>query len=132
VHRVNTSEYTIVTVDDNEAHNYALRKILEHRGFKVLQAFTGTETLELALKRPNLVLLDVNLPDVNGYEVCRRLKAAEETKHIPVVFISATHQTTTAVNEAKDAGADNFLFYPVETDHLMMVVSGVLQKPTRI
>jgi CheY-like chemotaxis protein len=128
---VNASDYTIVTVDDNEAHNYALRKILEHRGFKVLQAFTGSETLELAQKRPNLVLLDVNLPDVNGYEVCRRLKAGEATKHIPVVFISATHQTTTAVNEAKDAGADNFLFYPVETDHLMMVVSGVLQKPTR-
>jgi len=94
----------------------------------VLSAFTGRDTLKLAQASPDLVLLDVNLPDVNGYEVCRRLKANEQTRHIPVVFISATHQTTMAVNEAKEAGAENFLFYPVETDHLMMVVLGVLRK----
>ncbi len=119
---------TIITVDDNEAHNYALRRTLESRGFKVMSAFTGSETLQLAQNEIDLVLLDVNLPDVNGYEVCRRLKSGEKTKHIPVVFISATHQTTVAVNEAREAGADNFLFYPVETDHLIMVVNGVLQK----
>lgn len=94
----------------------------------MLSAFTGTDTLQLAQGSPDLVLLDVNLPDVNGYEVCRRLKANEQTRHIPVVFISATHQTTMAVNEAKEAGAETFLFYPVETDHLMMVVHGVLRK----
>jgi CheY-like chemotaxis protein len=117
-----------LAVDDNEAHNYALRKMLEHKGFEVLAAFSGTQTLELAKQQPDIVLLDVNLPDVNGFEVCRRLKQNMETKAIPVVFLSATHQTTSAVNEAKEAGADNFLFYPVEPDHLVMVVRGVLEK----
>jgi PleD family two-component response regulator len=120
----------ILAVDDNEAHNYALRKMLEHRGFQVMPAFTGTQTIELAQQQPDIVLLDVNLPDVNGFEVCRRLKKGEKTKDIPVVFISATHQTTTAVNEAKEAGADNFLFYPVEPDHLVMVVRGVVERRT--
>jgi DNA-binding response OmpR family regulator len=115
-------------VDDNEAHNYALRRMLEHKGFEVLAAFSGTQTIQLAEQKPDMVLLDVNLPDVNGFEVCRRLKQSESTKEIPVVFLSATHQTTSAVNEAKEAGADNFLFYPVEPDHLVMVVRGVLER----
>jgi DNA-binding response OmpR family regulator len=125
---VTNRAYRILAVDDNEAHNYALRKMLEHKGFEVLAAFSGSQTIELAEQKPDIVLLDVNLPDVNGFEVCRRLKQGKNTKAIPVVFLSATHQTTSAVNEAKEAGADNFLFYPVEPDHLVMVVRGVLEK----
>lgn len=125
---VTTRPYKVLAVDDNEAHNYALRRMLEHKGFEVMAAFSGSQTLELAEQSPDIVLLDVNLPDVNGFEVCRRLKQGENTKTIPVVFLSATHQTTTAVNDAKEAGADNFLFYPVEPDHLVMVVRGVLER----
>jgi DNA-binding response OmpR family regulator len=125
---VTNRAYRILAVDDNEAHNYALRKMLEHKGFEVLAAFSGSQTIELAEQKPDIVLLDVNLPDVNGFEVCRRLKQGKNTKAIPVVFLSATHQTTSAVNEAKEAGADNFLFYPVEPDHLVMVVRGVLER----
>jgi CheY-like chemotaxis protein len=125
---VTTRPYKILAVDDNEAHNYALRKMLEHKGFEVLAAFSGSQTIALAEQKPDIVLLDVNLPDVNGFEVCRRLKQANHTKEIPVVFLSATNQTAAAVNEAKEAGADNFLFYPVEPDHLLMVVRGVLER----
>lgn len=120
--------FTILAVDDYEAHNYALSRILESAGSKVLRAFNGTEAMNLAKEKPSLILLDVNLPDLNGFEVCRRLKANPDTAEIPVVFLSATYQDANAKLMAESVGAKAFLFYPVDRDHLLAVIQGQLAK----
>src|SRR3954469_4517176 len=87
---------TVLAVDDCEEHNYAISRVLEHAGAVVLRAYTGNEALNLASHHPDAVLLDVNLPDVNGFEVCRRLKGNPATADIPIIFLTATFQSTNA------------------------------------
>jgi PleD family two-component response regulator len=79
--------FTVLAVDDNEAHNYALSRILGRSGSTVLRAFTGRQALDLAKQQPGLILLDIVLPDLDGFEVCRLLKSDPATSGIPVVFL---------------------------------------------
>src|SRR6478609_4977438 len=103
--------FTVLTVDDNEVHAYALGRILETRAYRVLAANCGSDALLLAKQeRPTLILLDVNLPDMNGYQVCRKLKSFPETKQIPVVMYSS--QNLVGNTEAELSGATGFLTYP--------------------
>lgn len=82
---------TILNVDDNEAGLYAKSRILKVAGFEVIEARTGHEALELvAQAQPSLVLLDVNLPDISGIEVCCRIKSDPETAAVLVLQVSAT------------------------------------------
>jgi CheY-like chemotaxis protein len=115
---------TILAVDDNEAHNYALSRILESSGSKVLRAYNGEQALAFASEQPNLILLDIDLPDLNGFDVCRRLKSDPETVGIPVVFVTATCRDSEARATAESVGGRTVLFYPVETDHLLAVIEG--------
>ncbi len=118
----------LLVVDDNEAHNYALSKSLTASGATVLSAHSGTETLELALQHPDVVLLDVNLPDLNGFEVCRRLKQNPATKDIAVIFISATYQDPNSKALAQSVGAETYLFHPVDKEQLLAIIQGQLQR----
>ena len=82
---------TILNVDDNEPGLYAKSRILRHAGFEVLEASDGETALRLAATAsPQLVLLDVRLPDISGLEVCRRIKSDPATRRLPVLHISAT------------------------------------------
>ena len=83
-----------VLVVDDEAHVMELIKLaLGTEGFEVIAACTGKEALEMAVtEKPDIVLLDINLPDINGIEVCKQLKAGEDTRRIPVLFLSALSQ----------------------------------------
>ncbi len=119
---------TILVVDDYAPHAYALTRSLGARGFQVITAATGTEALERAAQMPDLVLLDVGLPDVNGFEVCRRIKANPKTAGIPVVFISATHQNQESVIEGDRCGASAFLFHPITPEELLPVIQGSVLK----
>jgi CheY-like chemotaxis protein len=119
---------TIVEVDDYEPHNYVLSRMLEHAGCKVLRAFTGCEALELALKKPDAILLDINLPDIDGFEVCRRLSEDPLTRKIPVVFHTATYQHSSAKERAERVGAKAILFFPVEGNQLIAVLQGCIAK----
>src|SRR3569833_2962013 len=83
---------TILSVDDNDAHRYFIVHTLEQAGFKVIQGRTATEALEKAAEHPDLVLLDVHLPDGNGFDVCRKLKANPATSAIPIVMFSSISQ----------------------------------------
>jgi|1185.fasta_scaffold344818_1 CheY-like chemotaxis protein len=79
-----TGEFTFVVVDDNEVHAYALGRILESRAYRVLVADCGSEALLVAKQeKPNLILLDVNLPDTDGYHVCRELKSSPDSRKQP-------------------------------------------------
>jgi CheY-like chemotaxis protein len=116
----------VLAVDDNVTHSYALRKILEHSGFEVLIAHSGAESLALARNEcPDVVLLDINLPDMTGYDVCSRLKTEKSTSQIPVVFHSATEATGPARNQAESVGASAFLTYPIDPYQLTLVLQGV-------
>jgi two-component system, sensor histidine kinase len=115
----------ILTVDDNEAHLYALSRILENAGHEVYSASTGSATLEIAARElPHVVLLDINLPDLSGFEVCQRLKADKRTRNVAVIFHTATHATSAARSQAETVGAISFLTYPISSDHLLSVIEG--------
>jgi CheY-like chemotaxis protein len=115
----------VLAVDDNETHSYALRKILEHAGFEVLLAHNGSDTLSLARDhKPDVVLLDINLPDMTGYDVCSTLKKDQGTCQIPIVFHSATEATGPARSQAESVGASGFLTYPIDPYQLSLVLQG--------
>ena len=97
---------TILLVDDRESNRYAVRRILQKAGYNVLEADTGEEALRLAEGRPDIVILDINLPDVSGLEVCRQLKAAPATAAVPVLHLSASMVGSEARSEGLEGGAD--------------------------
>ena len=122
----------VLAVDDNEMHCYALRKVLEHSGFEVCVAHNGSDALAIARQqKPDVVLLDINLPDVTGYEVCTRLKQDEATSNIAVVFHSATASTGPAKSYASSIGGSGFLTYPIEPEQLTLVIRGAAARVSR-
>ena len=123
----------VLLVDDNQTHLYSLGKHMTESGFEVLHAETGSAALELAMaKRPNAILLDINLPDATGFDICQKLKADARTRSIPIVFHSATHDTAAAHSQAKDLGAASFLSYPIDVNHLVTVIRGVIASAQRV
>lgn len=118
--------FTILAVDDNPAHNYALCRTLQRAGFQVIAAFSGNEALAHAKEEPDAIVLDVHLPDVDGYEVCRQLKSEAETAAIPVVFLTATCRDEEALAMGRAAGATAFLFAPVDPFTLTSVLEAML------
>lgn len=118
----------LLNVDDHEVARYARGRILSSAGFQVFDASNAAETLELAEKhRPDLVLLDVNLPDLNGVEVCRLLKQARPTASVMVLQISASALSAAHAKESLDAGADGYLMEPVDPDVLVATVKALLR-----
>ena len=118
---------TILNVDDTEAQRYATSRILRHAGFDVVEADTGQKALERVLERPDLVILDVNLPDMSGYEVCRQIRSDEFSARVPVLHLSATLVSTQAKVAGLEGGADAYLIQPVEPAELLATVRALLR-----
>jgi len=119
---------TILHVEDNEANRYIVTRMLQNAGYKVTEATTGTEGLELATAlQPDLIILDVQLPDINGFEVCKRLKANPETAFIPVLHLSATLTKSQDRAQGLDGGADGYLAQPIEAIELIATVRALLR-----
>lgn len=118
----------ILNVDDDEASRYATSRVLKRAGFDVLEATTGEEALEIVRREhPPLVLLDVNLPGIDGIEVCRRIKQDPDTSSTLVLQMSATNTAVQDRVGALVAGADTFLIEPVEQEELEAVVRALLR-----
>ena len=118
----------ILVVDDNPPLRYALGRTLRQHGFDVIDAATGEEALRLgAAEQPDLVLLDVNLPDIHGFDVARRLKQGERTKAIPILQISASFVQMEHRMEGLAAGADAYLVEPVEPGELVANIRALLR-----
>src|SRR6185503_9438539 len=101
-------------------NRYTRTQYLERAGFAVREAATGAQALALAVsERPSLVLLDVNLPDMSGFEVCRRLRREPRTAETPVLHVSATYTTDSYKITGLDGGADAYLTEPVEPQVLI-------------
>ena len=119
---------TILIIDDEEANRYALRRILEKSGFVVLEAATGAEGLRiLSETRPDLVILDVKLPDMNGFEVCQKIKADPATSVIPVLQASASFVESEKRAEGLESGADAYVTHPISARELVANVRALLR-----
>ena len=116
----------VLLVDDDEAKRYLMNTWLRRAGHTVIEAGTGREALEKAASA-ELVLLDVNLPDMIGYEVCRRIKADPATAAIPVIQISATAVQVADRAMGLTQGADAYLTDPSEPEELLAVVMAALR-----
>jgi PAS domain S-box-containing protein len=127
-----TSEQAhVLFVEDNEATRYAVNRVLANAGYRVTAAAEGDRGLALAkADRPDLVLLDVRLPDTTGFDICRRLKRDESTKGIPVVFLSASHVSAQDKVAGLEGGADMYLTHPVEP-HVLVAALGALMRVRR-
>jgi PAS domain S-box-containing protein len=117
----------VLVIDDQEATRYVFRRNLTHAGFEVEEAETGTAGLAQAMLGPDLIICDVNLPDMLGYDVCRRLKSNPVTGSIPVLQISASFISDESKVQALEGGADSYLTQPVEPTVLIAQVNALLR-----
>jgi len=118
----------ILNVDDKEAGRYAVTRTLIKAGYEVLEAASGEEALKVVFEKyPDLVLLDVNLPDLDGFAVCKKIKADRRTASIPVVHLSATFVQSRHRIEGLEGGADGYLVQPVEPQELIASIRAFLR-----
>jgi two-component system, cell cycle response regulator DivK len=116
----------ILVVDDVEDGRMLLTQILEHAGYRVAEASDGHQALERAHSLlPNLILMDLSLPGVDGWEVTRRLKQDDRTRHIPIVALSA-HALKIHSDRASQVGAESFLSKPTMPDAIVAEVRRLL------
>jgi PAS domain S-box-containing protein len=115
----------ILVVDDNPSSLYATSRILRAAGFEVTEAQNGGDALALADK-VGLLILDINLPDVDGFEVCRQLRARSSTAYLPIVHLSATFMDSEDMSQGLAAGADSYLTHPADPKVLVATVRALL------
>lgn len=117
----------ILIVDDLLPNVKLLEAKLSREYYEVLTAMSGQEALEIAERDdPDIILLDVMMPEMDGFEVCRRLKANENTSHIPIVMVTALSDTSDRV-QGLEAGADDFLTKPINDISLLTRVKSLLR-----
>ncbi len=119
---------SVLVVDDNAATRYSVRRVLERHGYRVDEAGTGGAGLEqLATRSYDVLVLDVNLPDMSGFDVVRTLRADPATALLPVVHVSAAAIQTGDLITGLDAGADAYLIHPVNPDVLLATLRTLLR-----
>src|ERR1044071_4103401 len=118
---------SILVVDDQPINVQLLKRKLEREGIRIIAAYTGLEALEFVKKdKPDLILLDVMMPDMDGIEVCQRLQASEETRGIPVIFITA-RTTKESKLEGLNVGAVDYITKPIDLDETLARVQTQLR-----
>jgi CheY-like chemotaxis protein len=116
----------VLVVDDNKPHCYVLARMLESAGYLTVQAYNGKDSVALAAQKPDLIILDLNLPDLHGFEVARRLRNDAVTAAIPIIFMSGTDLGAAAKIQDAEVQSSGFLTQPLEPPHLLAVVRGAL------
>lgn len=117
----------ILVVDDEPDILRVVVKIMESRGHTVFTAMDGPTAIETAEKQiPDVVILDVNLPRMDGFEVCRTLKTGDATKHIPIVMMTAAYITVEDADKGSDVGADEYVIKPFLREVLVHNVERLL------
>ena len=113
---------TIIAADDQPENLLLLESIIAARGYMFFGADSGMECLSLAARvSPRLILLDVQMPEMDGFETCRRLRAMRELLHTPIAFLTA-RKTSADVRAGMDAGGNDFLVKPFDPAKLIMRV----------
>ena len=118
----------ILLVEDNELNRDMLSRRLERRGFQVLIAVDGAQGIAMAQSEaPDLVLMDMSLPVVDGWEATRRLKAAPETRSVPIIALTS-HAMVGDRDKAIDAGCDDYDTKPIELPRLLEKIDRLIGK----
>lgn len=117
---------TILIADDNQGIVLSLSMVLRYGGYLVKTLMDGNEVKKIDMPLPDLILLDIRLGDVNGLEVCQFLKKKYETKHIPIIMISASPDSE---KKAFDAGADDFIEKPYSMPTMLNTIAKHLKSP---
>ena len=117
----------VLVVDDTDGNRYVVSRILRGAGMEVLEAENGARALELVRSVPDLVVLDINLPDITGYEVCRHIKSDPVTATIPVMHLSASYTASADRAFGLEAGADAYLTHPIDPPVLVATVRALLR-----
>ena len=118
---------TILIADDTEQNVELLQAYLDELGCRVVTAADGQETLDrVADSKPDLILLDIMMPKVSGFEICRKLKKNPATRHIPICMVTALNEEGD-VEKAVDAGTDDFLSKPINKWELLTRVRSLLR-----
>ena len=119
----------ILLVEDNELNRDMLSRRLERKGFDVLMAADATEGLSMArAQSPDLILMDMRLPDLDGWSATRQLKADDSTRQIPVIALTA-HAMSGDRQKALGAGCDDYDTKPIELPRLLEKIDALLKKP---
>jgi DNA-binding response OmpR family regulator len=119
---------TILVAEDEQDIRNLIAFSLQYVGYTVIQAANGEEAVEKAPKaQPDLIMLDVRMPKLNGYEACRKLKSLPSTQRIPVVFLSARGQET-EIKHGLELGAEEYILKPFAPDELQQRVKSILAR----
>jgi CheY-like chemotaxis protein len=126
---IDRSQHSVLGVDDNDSARYALARSLKAAGFNVVEAAAGAEALELC-EFVSAVVLDVHLPDLIGYEVCRLMRGKPTTAHLPIVYVSAMYVSEEDQKHGMGTGADAYLVSPVDPETLLATLDQLIgQRP---
>lgn len=116
----------ILVIDDSPTETYRFREILQRNGYDVLEAANGADGISVARAHvPDLILMDVVMPGINGFQATRQLSRGDETKHIPIVIVSTKDQETDRV-WGRRQGARDYLTKPIEEKSLIQVIQQLL------
>lgn len=117
----------ILVVDDNNDSRELVVKVLKNKGYEMLEAIDGEEALEKAIaEKPDLILMDISIPKINGYEVTKRLKSIEEFKDTPVIALTA-HAMKGDRAKALEAGCEGYISKPINVRELPEQVKSYLR-----
>ena len=120
---INPSEYKILIVDDVMSNVLLLKVLLTNEKFQIATANNGHQALEqVENEKPDLILLDVMMPDMSGFEVAQKLKSNPSTSDIPIIFLTALHSTADIVNGFQ-VGANDFISKPFNKEELIIRVT---------
>jgi CheY-like chemotaxis protein len=119
----------ILLVEDNEMNRDMLSRRLIRKGYEVVMALDGQQAVEAAgAQKPDLILMDMSLPVIDGWEATRQIKAAPETRAIPVIALTA-HAMSDDREKALEAGCDDYDTKPVDLPRLLDKITGLLARP---
>lgn len=122
----------ILCVEDNPQNMRLVRKILQHAGYEVLEAMDGLSAIDMTESdQPALILMDVNLPDIDGLEATRRIKATPHLAHIPIVALTANAMYGDR-ERCLDAGCDDYLSKPVNKAQLLEIIGHFMAKAQNV
>ncbi len=118
----------ILIVDDNEASRYSLEKILSYSGYEIISAGNGRDALQRFHKdKPDLLITDMDMPLMNGFELAIEIRRDTEFSHIPIIFISAMYKDLTSKVIAMEIGGNDYITQPVDSDELLFKVKAMLR-----
>ena len=120
----------VLLVEDNEANRVMLSRRLARRGYEISIATDGRQGIAAAqAEQPDLILMDMNLPEIDGWEATRLLKSQSTTRHIPVIALTA-HAMISDRQRALEAGCDDYDTKPVELSRLLAKIAALIERET--